>query len=98
MATYRLAAGAQSDLEAISDYIAADNPLRAISFVEEIAARFDTIAERPLTFPLSADLPPPYRSALHGKYRIIFHLVEDVPHIVRVAHGARDIVGLLTDE
>jgi toxin ParE1/3/4 len=95
VARYRIAEEANRDLDAISDYILEDNPLRAVSFVEEITTRFAAIGERPLSFPHSDDLPTGMRSALHGSYRIIFRVTEGTPEILRVFHGARDIQGLL---
>ena len=95
VADYRIAADALTDLEAIAEYIFADNPVRSVSFIDEIIERFGTIADRPTSFPVSADLPPGIRSALHGQYRIIFEIVEGIPHFLRVLHGARDISRLL---
>jgi plasmid stabilization system protein ParE len=94
---YRLSIAASRDLDAIADYIMQDNPLRAISFVDEIVEKFDEIAERPLSFPQVEDLPESVRSALHGDYRIIFGVGEGQPDILRVVHGARDLPSLLRD-
>jgi plasmid stabilization system protein ParE len=94
VALYKIAAAANRDLNGISEYIMEDNPRRAISFVDEIIARFSTIAERPHSFPNSDDLPPHIRSALHDDYRILFRVVDGVPEILRVVHGARDIENL----
>ena len=33
----------EADLEAIANYIAQDNPTRAVSFIQEIGAQIDTI-------------------------------------------------------
>jgi plasmid stabilization system protein ParE len=97
VALYSVADEARRDLEAIADYIMEDNPLRAVSFVQEITARFASIGERPLSFPHPDDLPAEMRSALHGNYRIIFRVTEGVPEILRVLHGARDLPPLLRD-
>ncbi|MDE2597639.1 MAG: type II toxin-antitoxin system RelE/ParE family toxin [Sphingomonadales bacterium] len=91
---YLLSAQAIADLDDIADYISQDDGERAVAFVAELTERFDVVAERPLSFPTSADLPAEYRSSLHGKYRIIFEMIEGIPHILRVLHGARDIGGL----
>lgn len=75
-----------------------DNPLRAISFVDEIVGKFSVIADRPLSFSASGDLPAGLRSALHGNYRIIFEVNEGTPDILRVLHGVRDIGNLFEIE
>jgi toxin ParE1/3/4 len=38
---------AEQDLEAIGDYIAADNPTRAVSFIRELRAQCQRIAANP---------------------------------------------------
>lgn len=95
MSEYRLAPAALSDLDEISAYIFEDNPVRSITFIDELIDRFDVIAERPLSFPASNDLPAGVRSALHGHYRILFEMTGSIQHILRVIHGARDIGNLL---
>jgi toxin ParE1/3/4 len=89
--TYRLATAAVADLDAIFDYIAEDNPRRAVSFIDEIIGRFDTIAERPHSYPARDDLAPDLRAGLHRPYLIVFRIAGDAVEIVRVIHGARDI-------
>ena len=42
----------ESDLEAIAEFIAEDNPRRALSFIRDIKQKIDRIAEQP--FALSA--------------------------------------------
>jgi toxin ParE1/3/4 len=43
---------AEADLERIGDFIALDNPSRAITFVREIADRCEKLASMPQAFPL----------------------------------------------
>jgi len=85
-------------LDEIARLIHADNPSRAISFVKEISGRFVPIAERPRSFPARNELLEGLRSALHGKYLILF--IENDSHIriVRVVHGSRNLARLLMDE
>jgi toxin ParE1/3/4 len=85
---------ASRDLGAIADYILDDNPGRAVSFVDELWARFRQIAERPLSFQARPDLGPGLRSALHGNYLIVFLIENEGVVIARVVHGARDIESL----
>jgi toxin ParE1/3/4 len=84
----------ESDLEDIADYIGKDNPERALSFVREIRSRFTQIAERPLSFPLHEEWEAGLRSAVHGRYHILFAVLDETVRIIRVIHAARDIDSL----
>ncbi len=76
---------AARDLEAIGEYIARDNPTRAVSFIREIKRQFRAIARRPAAFPAGI------RMAVHGKYLILFRVVEKTVRVERVIHGARNL-------
>ncbi len=87
------------DLEAIADFIAADNPPRAVSFVDEIFARCAAIAEQPRAYQRRDDLATGLRQAVHGRYLIFFTPDEHGPDergivIERVLHGARRLEDL----
>lgn len=92
---FRVAEEAKRDLADIGRHIAEDNPTRALSFVDELTAKFRIIAERPLTFPAREGWHPELRSALHRPYVILFRVASDHVEIARVFHGARDIPNLL---
>jgi len=85
---------ARRDLRGIALYIAEENPRRAESFVGELRAKMDEIALRPLSFPAHDELSKGLRSAVHGRYRILFRDLADHVRITRVLHGARDFDGL----
>lgn len=92
----RLSAEARQDLIAIGDYIARDNPSRALSFVQELAARCASLASTPSGYPIV----PRYeakaiRRCLHGNYQIFYRVDGDLVLVVRVLHGARDYEALL---
>jgi toxin ParE1/3/4 len=89
-----IASAALADMDAIAEFIRRDNPARAASFIEELSAKVETVAERPMSFPARTDLKPGLRSAVHGRYLIIFQVGEDQVRILRVLHGARDIQSL----
>ena len=80
---------------AVADFIKRDNPIRAETFITELTAKFATICERPLSYPARNEIYPGLRSALHGKYLILFLAMEDEVDIARVVHGARDLEELL---
>lgn len=70
-------AEAESDLERIGDYIAADNPLRAVSFVNELVKRCERLSDMPRAYPLV----PRYehtnvRRLPNGNY-LIFYRVDE---------------------
>ena len=95
MSRYRLRPKAAEDLEAIGDYIAADDPVRAISFIDEMLSICSRIAERPRAFQRRDDLAQGLRQAVHGRYLIIFTADGDGVVIERVLHGARRLEDLL---
>lgn len=89
-------ATAERNLENIADYIAADNPLRAVSFVRELRSKAMGLAGLPRAFPLV----PRYerfgiRRRSHGQYLIFYRIEEDRIMILLVAHGAQDYDRLL---
>lgn len=92
---FRISDEAQRDVAGIGQHIAQDNPERAVSFIDELTAKFRLVAERPLSFPTREDWHPELRSALHRPYIILFRVADDYVDIVRVFHGARDIPNLL---
>lgn len=95
MSGYRLRPRAVEDLEAVADFIAADNPARAVSFVDELFAVFARIADRPGACRRRDDLAVNLRQAIHGRYLIFFTVGDDGGIVVeRVLHGARRIEDL----
>lgn len=86
---------ARIDLLDIGDFIAAENPKRALSFVDEIEAVFLKIASRPESFAIRHELADGLRAARHGVYLILFEADAEEVRITRVLHGARDLKRLL---
>ena len=93
--TYRLRPKALEDLETIGDYIAADNPVRAVSFINEIEAVCARIARQPRACRRRDDLAEGLRQAVHGRYLILFSESPAGVVIERVIHGARRLEDLL---
>lgn len=79
---------AERDLEAIGDFIADDNPLRAVSFVAELRMQCAEISKAPLACHARPELGEGIRSCAYGNYVI---------RIVRVLHGAMDIAAQFGD-
>jgi toxin ParE1/3/4 len=46
----------ESDLEAIADYIAQDNPMRAVSFIREIREELRLVGQNPLLYQLRPEI------------------------------------------
>ena len=89
---------AESDLEDIGDYIAADNPFRALSFIGEIRKHCEKIERTPRAYRMRPELGAAIRSCAHGHYLILFTIIDADVLIVRVLHGARDVRRALEDE
>jgi len=82
---------AEQDLEFIGDYIAADNPARALTFVLELQEQCQRIARNPLGYRARPELGEGLRSCAHGNYVIFFEVEPDEVAVVRILHGARDL-------
>ena len=88
---YRFSRRAERDIEEIGDYIARDNPRRAVTFVEELRDRCAQIVQFPYGAPSRPRLGRGVRCAIFGRY-LIFYLVRGrLVEIRRVLHSARNI-------
>jgi len=81
----------ESDLEAIADYIAQDNPMRAVSFIREIREELRLVGQNPLLYQLRPEIGEDARLAVVGRYVILFHILGEVVRIERVIFGGRDL-------
>ena len=88
----------ESDLDAIADYIAQDNPRRALSFIREIRALILELGNRPLRFRLQTELEEDVRLAWVGRYGILFRIHNDVVRVERVVYLARDLLPLFQQD
>ena len=89
---------ALASLEQIGDYIAQDNPRRAVTFVRELRGRAGSIGKTPLACPLAPSLEDRgIRVRIHGAYLILYRIQADQVAILLIVHGARDYVRLLDD-
>jgi toxin ParE1/3/4 len=94
-----ITSAAEADLEEIADYIARDNPVRALSFVRELYERCLDIAEMPAAWPIV----PRYehhgiRRRVHGRYLIFYRVSADCITILHVLNGAMDVEAILFPE
>ncbi|TWU12167.1 Toxin ParE1 [Symmachiella macrocystis] len=91
---YRLSPQAQSDLDQIWDFIAADNPKAASNVIHKFDARFQMLVRQPLIGESREELLSGLRSFPVGSYVIYYRLLSTgryAVEIARVLHGARDI-------
>lgn len=87
----------ESDLEVIADYIAQDNPSRAVSFIREIRQKINRIGQHPLLYQLRPEIGEGARLAVVGRYVILFRIVGETARIERVVFGGRDLPTLFYD-
>jgi len=87
----RLSAQSRADLEEIGDFIAVDNPMRAVTFVRELQAACSRIGAMPTAYRLRPEILDGLRSAAHKRYVVFFTVTDVEVLVVRILHGARDI-------
>ncbi len=86
---------ATSDLEAIADWIAQENPARAYAFVRELHDDCLNLKEFSKQNPIfnKSDLGD-VRKRPYGNYVIFYTIDDSVLSIVRILHGPRDFSDL----
>lgn len=90
---------AERDLEEIADFIAVDNPARALTFVRELREKAVAIEQSPRAFPLAPRHEDKgLRRRIHGNYVICYRLEGVDVVIIHILHVARDIHAVLSSE
>lgn len=84
---------AETDLEEIGDYIAQDNPLRAVTFVREVRQHCARLARYPDVGSLRNACGEGIRVIPHGRYLIFYRQQGEALRIERILHSARDVGG-----
>jgi len=82
---------AKDDLLEIALYIAQDNPVRALSFVDELEAQCLRLGQAVGIGAPRPELGEGVRMLPHGRYLIFYREHASMLRIERVMHGARDI-------
>ena len=82
---------ARDDLLEIADYIAQDNPRRAMSFVDELEIRCTALGGAPGIGTQRPELGAGVCAWPHGHYLIFYRTAKAVLRIERIMHGSRDI-------
>jgi len=90
---------ARADLLAIGDYIALDNPLRALSFMDELEERCMALESLPYAYPILARRPlSNIRRLVHGNYNIFYSVTSDVISILHILNSAMNYENILFPE
>ena len=90
---------AWGDLEQIGDYIAADSPHYAASFVRRVrnvARSLADFAERGPAVPEFGDAA--IRELIVGNYRLVYKISRNTVTVLAVIHGARDLVSFWREQ
>ena len=82
---------AESDLEEIADYIAQDNPRRALSFIGEIRERCQNIIIFPEAAPFRKEFGIGIRVIPFGRYLIFYTVHRDTVRIERILSASRSL-------
>src|ERR1051325_3474689 len=90
---------AEADLESIADWIARDNPVRALTFVQELRRRCESLVDAPTGY---ARVPRyehlGIRRRVYHDYLIFYRIIGDTIEVLHVLHGARDYAPILFPE
>jgi toxin ParE1/3/4 len=90
MAEVRWTPQAADDLEAITNFIAADSPQYARLFAIDVLVAVERLADFPNSGRLVPELKDPaIREILFGSYRIVYRVKGDLVEVLTVYHGAR---------
>jgi toxin ParE1/3/4 len=90
---------AEQELEAIGDYIALDNPVRALSFIRELRKDCALLSAMPERNPLLARYRASgIRRRIYGRYLIFYRVEAETVQILHILHGAMDYEAILFPE
>lgn len=90
---------ARAELRAIGDWIARDDPERAVSFTTELLERALALAAFPAAYPMmEAFEHRGVRRCKHGRYLILYRIMAPNIEVLHFIHGARDIAALLNSD
>ncbi len=80
----------------VGNFIARDNPVRAVNFIKELREKLHHIGQNPLLYQLRPEVGLDARIAVFGRYIILFRIIpaRDVVRVERVVSGYRDLPAL----
>ena len=81
---------AREDLSAIGEYIAVDDPVAAVRWLDRLDADVKRAADLPLSGRVVPEVRvPSVREIIRGKYRIVYRVREDAIDVLTVFEGHR---------
>ena len=87
----RFTPAAQADLAGIRQWIAHDNPERALSFVRELRSKALALGDFPRRHQVAAhSASGPVHKFTHGRYGIYYRVLPNRVEIIQVRHSAMD--------
>ncbi|MBL4876146.1 MAG: type II toxin-antitoxin system RelE/ParE family toxin [Cohaesibacteraceae bacterium] len=86
---------AASDLEHIGDYIAHDNPQKAVGFIRELQSRCLDLQHFPAATRLIPAFGPDARILPFRNHLILYTFKDNQIRIERIVHGSRDLVSII---
>lgn len=86
---------AEKDLDDIWFEIALDNPTSADRTIDRIRQRFEQLAASPQSGRERREIALDARSLNVGNYLILYQVAANRVEIIRVVHGARDVMKIL---
>ena len=95
MPKFKLTPAAEQNLQEIWLYITQDSPRAADKLLDRIEAQCELLANHPQLVPARDDIAKSLRYHPLANYLILYRGIAEGVEIVRVAHGARNILDLL---
>ena len=88
-----------ADMLSIGQFVMADSPIRAGSFVDELFESCQKLENMPRIYPLlPAREDSGIRRKVHGNYLIFFRIASETVEVLHVLHGAQDYERILIGE
>jgi toxin ParE1/3/4 len=81
----------EGDLDNIADYIAQNNPRRAVTFIQDIRTKIFDIQRNPLIYQFRPGIGVEARMVTVGNDAILFRLMGEVIRIEGIVYGGRDL-------
>ena len=88
---------ALADIEAIHDFIARDSRQYATRFVQRLLEATERLAALPMLGRVVPEGDGRHRKVFEPPYRIVYRVEDDIVHVIRLIHGARDFAALRRD-